>query len=66
MNVLFILAIAAPLPLCHAITQARESGARGWLGITVAMIESAAAQLIRLAAFLREWHEFRERRRETA
>ena len=66
MNALFILAIAAPLPLCHAITQARDSGARGALAVTVWTIEALAAQLIRLAAFLREWHEFRTRRRETA
>ena len=65
MNVLFILAIAAPLPLCHAITQARDSGARGALAVTVWTIEALAAQLIRLAAFLRAWHEFRKGR-ETA
>ena len=65
MNVLFILAIAAPLPLCHAITQARGDGARGWLAVTVWTIEALAARLIQLAAFLRAWHEFR-RTRETA
>ena len=62
MIALFILAFIAPLPICRVYTVARESGARGWLAVTVWTVEAAAGQLIRLAAFLRDWHEFRERR----
>ena len=62
----FIIAALLPIPLCRAITLARESGARGTLAVTVWLIEAMAGQLIRLAAFLRAWHEFKAQRRETA
>ena len=66
MIALWIFAFLTPLPAARVYTVARESGARGALAIAVWTIEAAAGQLVRLARFLRDWHEFRERRRQTA
>ena len=66
MIALWIFAFLTPLPAARVYTVARESGARGWLGIAVWTIEAAAGQLLRLARFLRDWHEFRKRRRQEA
>ena len=65
MIAIFIIAMLAPLPVCRLITLAREDGYRGAIPMAVWTVESCAAQLLRLGAFLREWHEFIASRKET-